>query len=191
MQVRSLALPDVLEIVPPRFGDERGFFSETFSHAKLCEAGVEQAWVQDNHSYSAARNVLRGLHYQAPPMAQDKLVRVVRGSILDVAADIRRGSPTFGRWVSLTVSAEAWNQILVPKGFAHGFLTLEPDTEVLYKVSAPYSPEHERSIRYDDADLGIDWGLAGAEPQLSAKDADAPAFKDMAADFRFASSGPA
>ena len=125
MKLRSLAIPEVLEIIPDRHGDSRGFFSETYSQARFAANGIGQEWVQDNHSYSANIGVLRGLHYQAPPFAQDKLVRVIRGSIFDVAVDIRHGSPSFGKWVSLIVSAGDWNQILVPKGFAHGFLTLD------------------------------------------------------------------
>ncbi|TKT77658.1 dTDP-4-dehydrorhamnose 3,5-epimerase [Aquamicrobium sp. LC103] len=172
--VTPLGLDGVVEITPRKFGDDRGFFSETYNREKFVAAGIELDFVQDNHSYSAARGVLRGLHYQLPPKAQDKLVRVVRGSILDVAVDIRRGSPTFGRWVSLVISAEKWNQILVPAGFAHGFITLEPDTEVIYKVTELYSPEHDRSIRFDDPEIGIEWPIPADEIQLSEKDRAAP-----------------
>jgi dTDP-4-dehydrorhamnose 3,5-epimerase len=185
VQVRRLALPDVCEIVPPKFGDSRGFFSEVYNHAALGGQGIDTLFVQDNHSFSAETGVLRGLHYQAPPAAQAKLVRVVRGAIYDVAVDIRSGSPTFGHWVGLTVSAKAWNQILVPEGFAHGFVTLEPETEVLYKVSAPYSPEHDRGIRWDDPAIGIDWPLDGRDPILSDKDRSAPLLADAPAAFRF------
>jgi len=122
--------------------------------------------------------VIRGLHYQVPPVAQAKLVRVVRGAIFDVAVDIRHGSPSFGRWVGLEVSAEAWNQILVPPGFAHGFMTLQPNTEVIYKVSAPYSPQHDRAIRWDDPAIGIDWPLEARTPILSDKDRAAPLLAD-------------
>src|SRR5947208_15700454 len=184
MKVRPLAIPEVLEIIPDRFGDSRGFFSETYSRGKFAEAGIKLDWVQDNHSYSASAGVIRGLHYQAPPFAQDKLVRVVRGSIFDVAVDIRHGSQNFGRWVSLAVSAKDWNQILVPMGFAHGFLTLEPDTEVIYKVSAPYSASHDRNIRFDDADIGIDWPLDGVSSVLSEKDLRAPSFAAVDSGFR-------
>lgn len=170
IDVRELALPGVYEIAPRRFGDHRGFFSETYNAAALAERGVDLAFVQDNHSLSRAAGVLRGLHYQLPPFAQDKLVRVVRGAILDVAVDIRRSSPTFGAWLALEVSAEKWNQILVPKGFAHGFVTLVPDTEVLYKVTERYAPEHDRSIRFDDPAIGIDWGLPASAVTLSDKD---------------------
>lgn len=169
-EIRPTGLAGVLEIVPARFGDARGFFSETYNAAHLAEAGIDLTFVQDNHSLSARRGVLRGLHYQLPPRAQDKLVRVVRGAIFDVAVDIRRGSPTFSRWVGVELSAEKWNQLLVPKGFAHGFVTLTENTEVVYKVTDYYSPEHDRSIRYDDPDIAIDWPIASADLQLSEKD---------------------
>jgi dTDP-4-dehydrorhamnose 3,5-epimerase len=171
IRVRELGLPGVLEIVPDRFADERGFFSETFNAERYAAAGISERWVQDNHSLSRAPNVLRGLHLQVVPFAQAKLVRVVRGTATDVVVDVRPASPTFRRWVAIALSAAAWNQIYVPPGYAHGFLTREPDTELLYKVSTPYSPEHERTIRYDDPELGIDWRLNGATPILSAKDA--------------------
>jgi dTDP-4-dehydrorhamnose 3,5-epimerase len=183
MEVRELAIPGVFEIIPKKFGDDRGYFSETYSAEKLRPFGLPDNWVQDNQSYSAPQNVLRGLHYQLAPAAQDKLVRVIRGAIIDVAVDIRRGSPSFGTWVALEVSAKAWNQILVPKGFAHGFMTLEPDTEVVYKVTAPYSPAHDRGIRWDDPEIGIAWPLGGKEPVLSAKDKIAPFLRDTPADF--------
>jgi dTDP-4-dehydrorhamnose 3,5-epimerase len=185
LEVRRLAIPEVLEIKPRKFGDARGFFSETWSTEAMKSAGLDFDFVQDNHSYSAARGVLRGLHFQLPPLAQDKLVRVSRGSIYDVAVDIRRGSPTYGQWVGLTLSAEIWNQILVPKGFAHGFVTLENHTEVQYKVTAPYSPEHERSIHFDDPALAIDWPVTTTEIQLSAKDNDAPSFADSDSGFTY------
>jgi dTDP-4-dehydrorhamnose 3,5-epimerase len=174
IETRELGLQGVLEIRPRRFADERGFFSETFNADSFAAAGIDLKFVQDNHSFSVAKGVLRGLHYQLPPRAQEKLVRVMRGAILDVAVDIRRGSPDFGKWVALEVSAERWNQILVPKGFAHGFLTLCEDTEVLYKVTDIYSPAHERSIRFDDPDIGIEWPLPAASLVLSEKDRVAP-----------------
>lgn len=163
-------LEGVLEIVPARFGDARGFFSETYNAARLAESGIDLIFVQDNHSLSARRGVLRGLHYQLAPRAQDKLVRVVRGAVFDVAVDIRRGSPTFAQWVGVELSAEKWNQLLVPKGFAHGFVTLTENTEVVYKVTDYYSPEQDRSIRYDDPDIAIDWPIALRDLQLSDKD---------------------
>lgn len=174
MQVRHLGLDGVFEISPRKFGDERGFFSETYNARSFAEAGIDLTFVQDNHSYSAAKGVVRGLHYQLPPFAQDKLVRVTRGAILDVAVDIRKSSPNFGKWVALEVSADKWNQILVPKGFAHGFITLSENTEVIYKVTDYYSPEHDRSIRFDDPAIGIDWPVPSSGVQLSDKDQKAP-----------------
>ena len=178
MMVRQLGIDGVFEISPRQFGDDRGFFSETYNEKALAEAGIDLTFIQDNHSYSAAKGVVRGLHYQLPDKAQDKLVRVIRGAILDIAVDIRKSSPTCGKWVSLEVSAEKWNQILVPKGFAHGFMTLVPDTEVIYKVTDYYSPQHDRSIRFDDPAIGIDWPLAASEVQLSDKDQKAPLLAD-------------
>lgn len=178
MMVHALELAGVLEISPRKFGDDRGFFSETYNAKSFAEAGIDLTFVQDNHSYSAAKGVVRGLHYQLPPFAQDKLVRVTRGAILDVAVDIRKGSPTFGKWVALEVSAEKWNQILVPKGFAHGFMTLVEHTEVIYKVTNYYSPEHDRSIRFDDPAIGIDWPIPASGVQLSDKDQKAPMLAD-------------
>jgi dTDP-4-dehydrorhamnose 3,5-epimerase len=169
-EIRPTRLDGVLEIVPARFGDARGFFSETYNAARLASSGIDLTFVQDNHSLSARCGVLRGLHYQLPPRAQDKLVRVIRGAIFDVAVDIRRGSPTFAQWVGVELSADKWNQLLVPKGFAHGFVTLTENTEVVYKVTDYYSPEHDRSIRYDDPDIVIDWPIAAGDLQLSDKD---------------------
>ncbi len=174
LEVRALGLDGVLEIVPKRFGDARGFFIETYNAERFRGAGIDLLFLQDNHSYSAAAGVVRGLHYQLPPRAQDKLLRVIRGSILDVAVDIRLGSPTFGKWVAVEISADKANQILIPKGFAHGFVTLVPDTEVLYKVTDTYSPEHDRSIRFDDPAIGIEWPSIAGGFQLSDKDLKAP-----------------
>lgn len=175
---RELALKGVYEIVPKKIGDSRGFFSETYQAEDFAAAGIPITFVQDNHSFSEAAGVMRGLHYQIEPHAQDKLVRVVRGAILDVVVDIRRSSPNFGKWVSLIVSAEKWNQILVPKGFAHGLVTLEPKTEIVYKASAFYSPQHDRSIRFDDPQIGIDWTPHAGPFQLSDKDERAPYLRD-------------
>ncbi len=174
IQVRKLDLEGVLEIIPSRFEDPRGFFSETFHAENFAGIGIQVPFVQDNHSYSAARGVVRGLHYQLPPVAQDKLVRVIRGSVYDVAVDIRRSSATFGRWTAVTLSAKSWNQIFVPRGYAHGFVTLEEDTEVLYKVSAKYSQKHDRAIRFDDPAVGIEWPLPAGEVVISEKDRSAP-----------------
>jgi dTDP-4-dehydrorhamnose 3,5-epimerase len=173
LEVRETGLAGVLEILPRRIGDDRGFFSEVWSERSFREAGLDHDFVQDNHSRSA-RGVLRGLHYQIEPVAQTKLVRVTRGSVFDVAVDIRRSSPTFGQWTGVTLSAESWNQLLVPKGFAHGFLALEDESEVQYKVTAPYSPDHDRGIRPDDPAIGIDWPLPRDQWLLSAKDQNAP-----------------
>ncbi|KRB32114.1 MULTISPECIES: dTDP-4-dehydrorhamnose 3,5-epimerase [Mesorhizobium] len=178
MEIRSLGIEGVLEIVPKRHGDARGFFMETYNAERFAQAGINLLFVQDNHSYSAEAGVLRGLHYQLAPRAQDKLLRVVRGRILDVCVDIRRSSKTFGKWTGHEISAEKGNQILVPKGFAHGFLTLVPDTEVLYKVTDTYSPEHDRSIRFDDPAIGIEWPSVAGGFQLSDKDGKAPMLAD-------------
>lgn len=185
MQVRKLALDGIMEVTPKKFGDARGFFSETYSQKAFTEAGIDIAWVQDNQSFSEERNVLRGLHFQVAPFAQDKLIRVLRGAIFDVAVDLRRGSPSYGKWTSCILSADQWNQLLVPKGFAHGFVTLEPGVEVLYKVSAPYAPSCDRSIRWNDPAIGIDWPLDGRDPILSAKDAAAPLLADIAEQVSF------
>ena len=178
MDVIALDIPDVKLIVPPKFGDERGFFSETYNQQRFSDHGIDMTFVQDNHSLSADVGVLRGLHFQKPPFAQDKLVRVLKGKILDVAVDLRKNSPTFGQHVTAELSAENWTQILVPIGFAHGFVTLEPNTEVTYKVSAPYAPDHEDGIMWNDPDLGIDWPIEESQVQLSAKDKLLPAFKN-------------
>jgi dTDP-4-dehydrorhamnose 3,5-epimerase len=170
MQVIPTEIPDVKILLPKQFKDHRGFFSEVYSTKLLKEAGITCPFIQDNHSLSVEKGVLRGLHYQVGPMAQDKLIRVVRGAILDIAVDVRRNSPTFGQHARAVVSAENWQQIFVPVGFAHGFVTLEPNTEVLYKVSSFYSPQDERGIRWNDPALGIDWGISEASAVLSDRD---------------------
>jgi dTDP-4-dehydrorhamnose 3,5-epimerase len=170
MQLTETAIPAVKILTPKKHGDHRGFFSEIYSRKIMRELGIEIDFVQDNQSLSAEKGVVRGLHYQLAPMAQDKLVRVVRGAILDVAVDIRRGSATFGKHVSAVISAENWRQILIPIGFAHGFVTLEPNTEVIYKVSNYYSPTHERGIAWDDPKLAIEWGVDQSAAVLSEKD---------------------
>jgi dTDP-4-dehydrorhamnose 3,5-epimerase len=183
MNVQSLAIPDVKLLTPRIFRDERGFFSETWSRSALTAAGIPAEFVQDNHSLSRQKGVVRGLHFQIDPHPQGKLVRVVRGAVLDVAVDIRRSSPTFGRHVSAVLSAENWSQLWVPVGFAHGFCTLEPDTEVLYKVTGAYAPECDRGIAYDDPDLAIAWPLAPGEAVLSDKDRRLPRLRDIPAYF--------
>jgi dTDP-4-dehydrorhamnose 3,5-epimerase len=183
MDVQSLEIPEVKVLTPRVFRDERGFFSETWNAAALERAGIRAEFVQDNHAYSREVGVVRGLHFQRPPKAQDKLVRVVRGAILDVAVDIRAGSPTFGRHVAARLSASDWRQIWVPKGFAHGYVTLEPDTEVIYKVTDYYSPADDAGVRWDDPALAIDWGVTAARAILSAKDRALPALSVIAAPF--------
>ena len=182
LECRPLALPELLELVPDRFRDERGFFSEVWNQARFAEAGIAAGFVQDNVSFSRTKGVIRGLHFQAPPAAQAKLVRVSRGAVFDVGVDIRRSSPTFGRWAGLVLSAEKWNQLYIPEGFAHGFITLEDNTEVSYKVGGAYSPEHERSIRWDDPAIGIEWPITVA-PTLSPKDEAAPLLADIETSF--------
>ncbi|MBL8562980.1 MAG: dTDP-4-dehydrorhamnose 3,5-epimerase [Gemmobacter sp.] len=172
MQLDPTALPGVQILTPPRFGDARGWFSETWNAARMAEAGLDLAFVQDNHSFSAEKGTLRGLHFQRPPRAQDKLVRCTRGAIWDVAVDIRKGSPAYGHWVGVELSAENGRQLLVPKGFLHGFLTLTADCEVQYKCTDTYAPDCDGAVAWDS--VGIDWGLNGAQPVLSAKDAAAP-----------------
>jgi dTDP-4-dehydrorhamnose 3,5-epimerase len=169
------ALPDVLLLEPALFGDARGFFFESFNARAFRQAtGIAAEFVQDNHSRSQ-RGVLRGLHYQLPPHAQGKLVRVVRGAAFDVAVDIRRGSPTFGHWAGVTLDAARHQQLWIPPGFAHGFLALEDDTDFLYKTTDYYARESERSIAWNDPSIGIDWPALGGAPTLAAKDAQAPA----------------
>jgi len=173
---------DLLILRPKRHLDPRGFFSETWNRDTWRERGLEISWCQDNHSMSRAGGVLRGLHYQAPPMAQAKLVRCSQGSIWDVAVDARRGSPDFGKWFGIELSAENWLQMFVPRGFLHGFLTLEPDTEVQYKVDSPYTPECDGAVAWNDPGLAIDWPITAA-PSLSAKDAAAPRFSEWETPF--------
>jgi dTDP-4-dehydrorhamnose 3,5-epimerase len=172
MNLIETSLAGVYLIEPTVHGDARGWFFEVYSRARLLEAGLEIDFVQDNHSYSAQAGTLRGLHFQNDPYAQTKLVRCTRGRIRDVAVDIRRGSPQFGRWVAVELSEENKRQLFVPRGFAHGFVTLCADVEVQYKVDAYYHAASDRSIRYDDSALGVDWGAAA--PILSAKDQQAP-----------------
>ena len=177
MKMTPLAVPDVLLIEPKVFGDARGFFFESFNQRAFNEVtGLDVQFVQDNHSRSV-RHVLRGLHYQLPPYAQGKLVRAVVGEVFDVAVDLRPDSPTLGRWAGAVLSAENKRQMWVPPGFAHGFLVLSEAAEFLYKTTDYYAPEYERSIRWDDPDLGIDWPLDGAIPQMSGKDAGAASWR--------------
>jgi dTDP-4-dehydrorhamnose 3,5-epimerase len=186
MQITDTALPGVKLIQPVRHGDARGYFSETYRRDVLREHGIEIDFIQDNQAFSAAAYVLRGLHFQLQPATQAKLVRVSRGAIVDVAVDIRRGSPAYGRHVAVRLTAGEGDQLFVPEGFAHGYCTLEPDTEVIYKVNRYYSPEHDRGLLWNDPALGIDWGLASAEPVLSAKDRTHPTLADLPPYFDYA-----
>jgi dTDP-4-dehydrorhamnose 3,5-epimerase len=179
IKVKSLAIADVKTIHPTKFEDSRGFFSETYNKKALAEAGIVLDFVQDNHSLSCAAGTIRGLHYQIHPFAQDKLVRVVRGRIFDVAVDIRSSSPTFGKWVAAELSADAWNQMMIPIGFAHGICTLEPDTEIIYKVTNYYSPQHDFGVRWNDPDLKIPWPIGKDQVALSEKDGQLPFLRDL------------
>ena len=183
MNIQRLVIPDVLLIEPKKFSDARGFFSEVWSRRALAEAGLVTEFVQDNHSLSTEAGVVRGLHFQKAPSAQGKLVRVVRGAILDVAVDIREGSPTHGQHVAQILSAANWRQMWVPRGFAHGFCTLEADTEVLYKVDAYYDRAADAAIAWDDPALGIAWPVAQGTAILSDKDRTAPRLADIAPPF--------
>jgi dTDP-4-dehydrorhamnose 3,5-epimerase len=179
MKVTDTALPGLKLIQPVRHGDARGYFSEVYREDGLRRAGIEIDFVQDNQSMSADIGVVRGLHFQTPPMAQAKLIRVIAGSILDVAVDIRWGSPTYGKHVAVVLSAEEGNQLLVPEGFAHGFCTREPNSTVIYKVNRYYSPENDRGMLWNDPALGIGWQLGGREPVLSAKDKEHPTLAEL------------
>jgi len=182
-QVLPLSIPDVKSIVALRHADARGFISETFNRRDLAAAGIDFDGVQDNRSVSPRKGTVRGLHFQAPPCTQAKLVRVSRGAIFDVAVDLRRDSPSYGRHVSLVLNAADGGQIFVPKGFAHGFCTLEPDTEVLYKADNYYSKQHEGGIRWNDPALAIRWPVSTGEAVVSERDSAQPLLKDIAAVF--------
>lgn len=183
VEFERTVIPDVVIVKPKRFGDDRGFFSEVYSRRDFAEFGLNLEFVQDNHSRSAAAGTIRGLHFQVPPFAQDKLVRVTRGAILDVAVDIRRSSPTYGQHVAIELSAENWRQLLVPIGFAHGFCTLMPDTEVLYKVSNYYSAAHDCGLAWDDPALRIAWPVKTSAAILSEKDRRHPRLAELIAAF--------
>ena len=185
MNIEATEIHDVKIITPQKWGDQRGFFSETYSSEKLKAEGVDLEFCQDNHSFSQDSGTLRGLHFQIAPFAQDKLLRVTKGSIFDVAVDIRNGSPSFGSWVGRVISAELWNQLLIPAGFAHGFCTIAPDTEVQYKVSAIYSLENERGIAWNDPDIAIEWPLNERAPILSDKDKQYPLLSEIPSYFTY------
>jgi dTDP-4-dehydrorhamnose 3,5-epimerase len=182
MRILKTDLAGILMIEPDRFGDHRGFFAETYSQRVYAGLGVVENFVQDNHSLSAEIGTVRGLHFQAPPHAQAKLVRCGRGAIFDVAVDIRKGSATYGKWVGYELSAENGAQLFIPAGFAHGFTTLQPDSEIIYKCSDYYAPGTEGALRWDDPAIGIDWPLQGAAI-LSDKDAVAPMLADLDSPF--------
>ena len=183
MDVRETTLAEVKKLMPRRFADSRGWFCETWNARTLAAAGIEAAFVQDNQSHSVQKGTVRGLHYQAPPDAQGKLVRVLRGRILDVAVDARVGSPDYGRWAAEVLTAEGGEMLWVPRGFLHGFLTLEDHTDVAYKVDAFYAGGSDGSVRFDDPDLAIDWGIDPALAVLSDKDAAAPSFAAFTSPF--------
>ena len=182
MQIETSPLAGLLVIKPRRFGDARGFFCETWNPATLADHGINlPAFVQDNHSFSAARGTVRGLHFQAPPFAQGKLVRCGRGALFDVAVDIRRTSPTYGNWFGVELSFENGKQLWIPEGFAHGFMTLTPDTEIIYKCTAPYAPDHEGAVHWQSC--GIEWPLDLADAVLSEKDHAALPLSDLDSPF--------
>lgn len=183
--IKETAISGVVEIHPDRFDDHRGFFSETYSHRRLAQFGINETFVQDNLSFSVSPSVLRGLHFQREPHAQAKLISVITGSVFDVVVDIREGSPTYRKWFGLEISAKKGNQLFVPKGFAHGFLTLEPNTSVFYKVSDYYSQDDERSIRYDDPEIGIAWPVTSDKHVISDKDNDAPKLVDIDNNYKY------
>jgi dTDP-4-dehydrorhamnose 3,5-epimerase len=177
--ITPLALPDVLLITPKRHGDARGWFSETWNRATLAKAGLDYDFVQDNQAFSAARGTVRGLHFQRAPYAQAKLMRVLRGAIYDVAVDIRPDSATYGRWVGVTLTAEGGEQLLVPRGFAHGYCTTLPDTELAYKVDNAYAPDAEGGLLWNDPRLGIDWPIRDDEAVINARDASLPTLTEL------------
>ncbi len=183
MNIEETSLSGVLILTPRRFGDARGWFSEVWNESTLAANGIDIDFVQDNHSSSRDVGTVRGLHFQSPPHAQAKLVRCGRGRVFDVAVDIRKGSPTFGKWTGVDLSAENGRQLLIPAGFLHGFVTREPDSELLYKCSDVYAPDCDGAVRFDDPDIGIDWGLDPAKAILSEKDRAAPNLQNFATPF--------
>jgi dTDP-4-dehydrorhamnose 3,5-epimerase len=179
METVPLAIPEVILVKPRRFGDDRGWFEETWQVRRYADAGIDATFVQDNQSMSVMPGTVRGLHFQAPPHAQAKLVRVARGAVVDVAVDIRKGSPTYGQWVAAELSEENGHQLFVPRGFAHGFCTRAPNTAVCYKVDGFYDRQSEGGIRFDDPDLAIDWGIDPEEAVLSDKDRVLPLLREL------------
>lgn len=185
MLIEKTKLDGVVIVMPKRHGDARGFFSESWNRKAMKDAGLEFDWVQDNHSLSARVGTIRGLHFQSPPHAQDKLVRCGRGCLFDVAVDIRKGSPTFGQWIGVELSFDNGKQLLVPAGFLHGFVTRAPDTEIIYKCSDYYAPECDGAVRWDCPTIAVDWGLNGTAPLLSDKDTAAPVLADFDSPFDY------
>lgn len=185
MKIEETKLPGVLVITPARFADDRGFFSESYNRQRMVDHGITTEFVQDNHSYSTTTGTVRGLHFQSPPHAQVKLVRCGKGRLLDVAVDIRKGSPHYGHWVAEELSFENGKQLLVPAGFLHGFATLEENTEIIYKCSDYYAPDCDGAVRFDDPDIGIDWGLDGKDAVLSPKDKAAPLLAEFDSPFTY------
>jgi dTDP-4-dehydrorhamnose 3,5-epimerase len=183
VNVEALAIADVKLVIPAKFGDARGFFSETWQQERFAAAGIAGPFIQDNHAMSTQRGVVRGLHLQVPPSAQGKLIRVVRGAIWDVAVDVRHGSPSFGKWVAAELSAENWRQLWVPTGFLHGYCALTELTEVIYKVSGPYDRAAERGVIWNDPDLALPWPVPPGEALLSDKDTMLPRLADCPAWF--------
>jgi dTDP-4-dehydrorhamnose 3,5-epimerase len=189
IRIERTSIPEVFALFPPEFADARGTFAETYNKQTFSAIGIELEFVQDNQSLSSAKGTVRGLHFQIPPATQTKLVRVLRGSALDVAVDLRHGSPTFGKHVSYVLSEQNKAQFLVPEGFAHGFCTLEDDTIVLYKVSTYYSPSNERGLRWNDSALGIDWGISQTEALLAPRDREFPSLRELPRFFEYGAAG--
>ena len=186
MELINTRFPEVKILVPSRYADERGFFSEIYNHRTFAQAEIRLDFVQDNHSYSAKSGTVRGLHFQTPPYAQDKLVRVARGAIFDVIVDLRHGSPTFGEHMSLSLAAKEWEQVLIPAGFAHGLCTLEQGTEVVYKATNYYSPVHDKGIRWCDPALGIEWPVSPEKAIVSPRDRALPFLRSLPQYFTYA-----
>ena len=189
IRIERTSIQEVFALFPPEFGDARGSFAETYNKRTFSTIGIELEFVQDNQSLSSNKGTVRGLHFQIPPATQTKLVRVLRGSVLDVAVDLRHGSPTYGKHVSHVLSEQNKAQFLVPEGFAHGFCTLEDDTIVLYKVSTYYSPSHERGLKWNDSALGIEWGISHTEALLAPRDREFPSLRDLPQFFEYRAAG--